>query len=62
MKVEYSLLTVLVGAVYALLKHYLPDFPVSDDVFQLLIGYLLVKVGVEVVGKPADALRAFFKK
>ncbi len=62
MKVEYALLVILVGAVYALLKQYVPDFPISGDVFQVLIGYLLVKLGVIILGKPADALRARFLK
>ena len=62
MKIEYALLIVLVGAVYALLKQYVPDFPISGDVFQVLIGYLLVKLGVIIIGKPSDTLRARFLK
>ena len=62
MKIEYALLVVLVSAVYALVKNFVPDLPISAEVFQVLIGYLLVKLGVEIVGKPADGIRKLFNK
>ena len=63
MIIDYVLLTTIVSAAYLAVKQWLPDFPISDEVFQVVIGYLLVKLGVIVVNKPASALRGlFFKK
>jgi len=62
MKVEYVIVTAVVAAIYLIVKQFLPDFPVTDQVFLTVILYLLSKLGVEVVGKPADALRKFFGK
>lgn len=62
MKIEYTLLVILVSAAYALVKNFVPDLPVSEEVFQVLIGYLVIKLGVEVVGKPtANGIRHLFK-
>jgi hypothetical protein len=52
MTIEYSIVTAVVAALYLIVKQYLPDFPVSDAVFQTIIFYLLAKVGIEIVGKP----------
>lgn len=60
--VEYVIVTAVVSAAYLIVKQYLPDFPVSDVVFQTIILYLLAKVGVNVVGKPAEFLRGLFSK
>lgn len=62
MKVEYAIVTAVVGALYLVVKQWLPDFPVSDVVFQTVLLYLLAKLGVEVVGKPANVLRGLFGK
>ena len=62
MTVEYSILTAFVGALFLLIKKYLPDFPVDDQVFQVLIGYLLIKLGVTVTDKPAAWIRSFRAK
>ena len=62
MEIEYAIVAAFVGAVYLVLKQLLPDFPVSDVVFQTIILYLLAKVGVNVVGKPATAIRKFLGK
>jgi hypothetical protein len=58
--VEYAIVTAVVSALYLIVKQWLPDFPVSDVVFQTVILYLLAKVGINVVGKPAEAIRKFF--
>ena len=60
MKIEYAIVAAFVGGVYLVLKNWLPDFPVSDVVFQTVILYLLAKIGVTVVGAPAAALRKLF--
>lgn len=62
MEIEYAIVTAFVGAVYLVLKQILPDFPVSDVVFQTVILYLLAKIGVNVVGKSAAAIRKFLGK
>jgi len=62
MKVEYGIVLAVIAALYLIVKQYLPDFPVSDVVFQAVILWLLAKIGVEIVGKPADAIRKMFGK
>lgn len=57
MKVEIAIVTAVVGALYLIVTKYLPDFPVSAEVFQVVILFLLAKLGIEVSGTPADALR-----
>lgn len=58
MKTEYTIVVIAVSLVYAVTTKFFPDLPISPEVFQVVILYLLAKIGVEVVGKPADALRA----
>jgi hypothetical protein len=62
MKIEYSLLVVLVAALYAVVKNFLPDLPISDSVFQVIVLYLLSMLGVEFAKGPADAIRATLLK
>jgi hypothetical protein len=62
MSIEYAIVAAVVGALYLIVKQLLPDFPVSDVVFQTVILYLLAKIGVNVVGAPAAAIRNFFAK
>jgi hypothetical protein len=52
MKLEYTLLAVLMAAVYGLITYFLPDFPLSQEVFYGLIIYVLLKLGVEIIGQP----------
>ena len=61
MKLQYSLFMAIVAIVFGLIQQFAPDFPLSPELKLVLIvafGYLLSKFGVEVVEKPADALRA----
>jgi hypothetical protein len=62
MTLDYVLVTAIIGALYLAVKQFLPDFPISDVVFQTVILYLLAKIGVVIVGKPAEAIRKFFAK
>ena len=62
MTIDYVLLTAIVGAIYLAVKQWLPDFPISGEVFKIVIGYLLVKIGVTIVNKPAAAIRKFLFK
>lgn len=62
MTIDYILLTAIVGALYLAVKQWLPDFPVSGEVFQVVIAYLLVKIGVTIINKPAAAIRKLLFK
>lgn len=62
MKVNYLLVVAVISALYLAVKQWLPDFPVDDTVFQVVILWLLAKLGIEVVEKPADALRKAVRK
>ena len=62
MKLEYSIVLLAVGLLYAILKNFLPDFPIDDVVFQAVILWLLAKLGVELAGAPAAAIRKLFTK
>jgi hypothetical protein len=57
LKVEYALVLAVISAAYLAVKQWLPDFPVPDEVFQVVILWLLAKLGVEVAGVPANKLR-----
>lgn len=62
MTIEYTIVAIVIALIYTIIVKFLPDFPVSPEVFQVIILYLLAKIGVEVVGKPlARAFRARFK-
>lgn len=58
MKIEYSIVLLVIGLLYALVKQFLPDLPISDEVFQVVILYLLAKIGVQFANVPADKLRS----
>ena len=59
MKIEYGLLVLALALVYGIIKNFLPDFPVSEDVLLAFVVYVLLKLGVEVIGQP---VRNFFAK
>lgn len=62
MKLEYTIAVIAIGLIYAVITKFLPDFPVSPEVFQVIILYLLVKLGIEIVGKPLAArIRRLFR-
>ena len=58
MVVEYTLLTLVLALVYGLVTKFLPDFPLSQELFYTLIVYVLAKLGVAVVGAPVRAFLA----
>jgi uncharacterized membrane protein len=59
MKIEYSLLALVLALVYGIITQFLPDFPLSLEVLSAFIVYVLVKLGVEVVAPP---IRKYFNK
>jgi len=62
MTVDYLLASAIIGALYLAVKQFLPDFPLSDVAFQTIALYVLIKIGVTVVGAPAAAIRRMFAK
>jgi hypothetical protein len=62
MTLEYVLASAIITAIYLGVKQLFPDFPLSDVAFQTFVMYVLVKIGVNIVGKPAEAIRNFFAK
>ena len=58
MVVEYTLLTLVLALVYGLITKFLPDFPLSQEVFYTFMIYVLAKLGVEVIGTPVRAFLA----
>lgn len=59
MKIEYSILSLAIALVYGIVVKFFPDFPVSPEVLLAFLVYVLLKLGVEVVGAP---VRKLFKK
>jgi hypothetical protein len=55
MVIEYTLLTLVLALVYGLVTKFLPDFPLSQEVFYTFVIYVLAKLGVGVVGAPVRA-------
>ena len=55
MRVEYGLLSLFLAFAYGLIVKFFPDFPVSPDVLLAFLVYVLLKLGVIVVGVPAFA-------
>lgn len=52
MKIEYSILVLALGLVYGIIKQFAPDFPIDQPTLLVFIVYVLLKLGVEVVGAP----------
>ncbi len=52
MKLTYTLLALGVGLVYGIIKQFAPDFPIDQPTLLVFILYVLLKLGVEVVGAP----------
>lgn len=63
MVIDYTIVLLVIGLLYALVKQFLPDFPLSDVAFQAVVMYLLAKLGVIIIGAPvANAIRKMFGK
>ena len=56
MKVEYGILAAFLGAVYLVIVKFLPDFPISPELLLTLVVYVLLKLGVEIVGQSVKKL------
>lgn len=65
MTIEYGILVLALALVYGIVKQWLPDFPIDEKMLLTLVVYVLLKLGVVVVGVPAfrklqAKFRAFF--
>ena len=56
MKIEYGILSLAIALVYGIIVKFFPDFPVSPEVLLAFLVYVLLKLGVEVVGAPVRKL------
>ena len=54
-RIEYSILAAFVALAYAVVKVALPDFPVTEQALLAGLIYVLMKLSVEVIGKPVVA-------
>jgi len=59
MKLEYSILALALALVYGVVKNFLPDFPIDEQTVMAFVVYVLLKLGVELVGQP---IRNLFNK
>lgn len=48
MRIEYSILVLVLALVYGVITQFYPDFPISQEVLLAFIVYVLAKLGVEV--------------
>lgn len=55
MKLAYVIVAMAASLVFAVIKQFFPDFPVEESVFVEIVVWLLLMLGVEVVGKPLAA-------
>jgi uncharacterized membrane protein YadS len=58
MKIEYSILSLALALVYGILVKFFPDFPLSPEVLLSFLVYVLLKLGVEVIGAPVRGFLA----
>ena len=61
MKLNYLIFAALVGLLYALKQVFAPDLPISPEVFEYLIGSLLVLLGIEVTKPALESFKARFR-
>jgi uncharacterized membrane protein YadS len=52
MNVEYSLLGLALALVYGIITKFFPDFPISPEILLTFVVYVLLKLGVNVIGAP----------
>lgn len=58
MKTELTIVLIAISLIYAVITKWFPDLPITPEVFQVIILWLLAKIGIEVAEPPADALRS----
>ena len=51
-KIEYTILAAFVALAYAIVRAAFPDIPFTEQSLLGLLIYVLMKLGVEVIGKP----------
>jgi hypothetical protein len=58
MTLDYAILALVLGALYAILKNYVPDFPLDESTLLVIIVYVLGKLGVSIVKNGVVAYQA----
>lgn len=53
MKIEYSILALALALVYGVIVQFFPDFPIDQGTLLAFVVYVLLKLGVDVIGAPA---------
>lgn len=61
MKIQYSLLVLLLALIYGVIRQFLPDFPISEEVLLSFVVYVLLKLGVDVINAPVRRFLARFQ-
>lgn len=62
MKLEYSIVAAVVGAIYLIVKQFAPDFPIPADIFLNVFVFILALLGVEVTKPAANKFRDLLEK
>ena len=58
MKIEYSILALVMALVYGILIKFFPDFPINPETLLTLLVYVLLKLGVVIIGAPVRTFLA----
>ena len=61
MSLSYALVAALATIIYELLKKYWPDMPVTLNGLQVIVVWLVLQFGVEIVQPFAQRLRSLYK-
>jgi hypothetical protein len=62
MKIELTIVLIVISLIYAVTTKWFPDLPITPEVFQVVILWLLAKIGIEVAVPPANKLRSMRAK
>lgn len=52
MTIDYGLLALAVGLIYAILLKWFPDFPITQEILLAIALWAVAKVGVVIIGEP----------
>lgn len=55
MVIQYTVVLAIAALIQTLLAQFAPELALGTDVFVVLVGYILIKIGVVVVGGPVAA-------
>lgn len=52
MKIEYTILAAFIALAYAIIRQFFPDFPIDPETLLAFLVYVLLKLGVVIIGAP----------